>query len=76
MTRFKTFDEAATKGHPSDDIHHEITWWITRPMTLDEWIKLDDEMNKAFAVTFGESFDGYMGIAGPIPEVGEKEARS
>lgn len=68
MTRFKSFDEAAEKSHPSADIHHEITWWITRPMTLEEWSRLDDLMDDVLAQVVGDDF---MGVAGPIPELGE-----
>lgn len=67
MTRFKTFNEAAEKMHPSAEIHHEITWWITRPMTLKEWSDLDDAMCEAFSKAGIE--DEYMGVAGPIPEI-------
>lgn len=66
MTRFKTFDEAAEKSHPDKDVYHEITWWITRQMTMEEWSALDDAMDEAF-VKAGFTGDDYMGVAGPIP---------
>jgi hypothetical protein len=71
MTRFKTFDEAAAKPHPSDVIHHEIIWWITRPMTLKEWFALDEAMYDAFE-TAGLGGD-QIGIAGPMPAPKEDE---
>lgn len=71
MSRFKTFDEAAEKSHPSASVYHEITWWIQRPMTLREWADLDDAMCEAFEKV---GLDGkYMGVAGPIPEIGDEE---
>lgn len=63
--KFKTFHEAAEKLHPNADVYHEITWWISRPMTLAEWIVLDDAMCDAFEKAGLE--DEYMGVAGPIP---------
>ena len=68
MTRFKTFDEAAEKLHPSKKIYHEITWWIEKKLTIDEWIKLDDEMSKILEDIVGDKF---MGVAGPIPLEGD-----
>jgi len=65
MVAWKTFEEVYEKAHPSDDIYHEIVWWIQRQMTLDEWIKLDEAMTEAFQKA-GLS-DEFIGFAGPIP---------
>lgn len=65
MVTFKTFEEVEEKHHPSDNVYHEIVWWIQRQMTLDEWINLDQYMEEAFEKA--GLADNYMGFAGPIP---------
>lgn len=52
------------KSFPWNDVHHQVTWWITRPMTLAEWSKLDNLETKALSKVVGDNF---MGMAGPIP---------
>lgn len=64
MTRFKSFHEVAGAKHPSG-IYHEITWFIERELTLDEWAELDDKMSDVLHDIVGD--DAYFGIAGPIP---------
>lgn len=49
---------------PWSDVHHEINWWITRRLTMEEWIKLDDVGSEAMESVLGDDF---MGTAGPIP---------
>lgn len=59
------------RTYPWSDVHHEITWWITRQMTLKEWGRLDSLESEALYEVVGDNF---MGTAGPIPlEVGEEE---
>lgn len=67
MTRFKSFHEVEEHDDLPKDAYHEITWWIERELTLDEWIKLDDQMSQILEDMVGDKF---MGIAGPIPEIG------
>jgi hypothetical protein len=44
---------------------HEIVWYIQKPLTLDQWIELDDKMWEVFEETgIG---DETVGFAGPIP---------
>lgn len=56
---------------PWSDVHHEITWWITRPLTIDEWIELDDEESNVLSRIVGN--EHFMGTAGPIPELGNNK---
>ena len=58
------------KTFPWSDVYHEINWWITRPMTLDEWSELDDAECKAITSVIGDNF---MGTAGPIPFTNKEE---
>ena len=53
------------KTYPRRDIYHEVIWWITKQMTMDEWVKLDDAESEAISKIVGE--DNFMGTAGPIP---------
>jgi len=64
-------DSARVRSFPWADVHHEITWWITRPMTLQEWGELDNAENEVLYRIIGEH---YMGTAGPIPMPAEEEA--
>jgi hypothetical protein len=62
-------EHVQTRSFPWRDVHHEITWWITRPLTLREWNDLDDAESEVLARIVGE--DHFMGTAGPIPELAE-----
>jgi hypothetical protein len=57
-------DSARVKQFPWSDVYHEVQWWITRPMTFDEWVDLDDRESAVLASILGDDF---MGTAGPIP---------
>ena len=65
MRTFKTFDRAI-EDIEDGSIEHQITWYIERRLTLDEWIALDDAMDFAFEAA-GVSLDDVIGVAGPIP---------
>jgi hypothetical protein len=68
MKTFNTYSDA--EGElivDGDKVHHSITYYIQRTLTLDEWIALDNAMDEAFAKVFGDKFDDYFGLAGPIP---------
>ncbi len=69
MTRFKTFHEVEKKSHPSKDIHHEFVFWVFRPLTWDEYVKLDNALVDTFSDLLGED---HMGYSGPIPFPEEK----
>ena len=64
MTTYKSFEEVVEKHSKDEEIHHEILWWITRKMTLEEWQELDDKMSQVLYDIVGDDFAGY---AGPIP---------
>lgn len=42
-------------------IYHDIVFWIQEPLTLEQWITLDDRLEAAFGKI------KHMGTAGPIP---------
>lgn len=69
MKSFKTLHLAVESIPESDDIYHQITWYIKRPLTFDEWIALDDAQGEAFQ-NVGISLDDILGVAGPIPGIG------
>jgi hypothetical protein len=48
------------------DVHHEITWWISEPLTLQQWSDLDNAQFEAFE-SVGINPDNVSGVAGPIP---------
>jgi hypothetical protein len=62
-------EHVQTRSFPWKDVQHEITWWITRRLTLDEWSELDNAESEVLARIVGE--DHFMGTAGPIPELAE-----
>lgn len=62
-------DTYAVKSFPWSDVYHEVNWWIMRPMTIEEWIALDEAESKTLAKIVGG--DKFMGTAGPIPGTGE-----
>jgi len=51
---------------PNGEAYHEITWYINRQMTFEEWVALDDAQADAFEAV-GVSMEDVVGIAGPIP---------
>lgn len=53
------------KSFPWNDVYHEIVWWITRRLTMDEWSKLDDAESEVLSKIAGD--DNFIGTAGPIP---------
>jgi hypothetical protein len=66
MTRFKSWSEVTEhleKRYEDKGVYHEITWYLEKRLTLDEWAKLDDLQGQIF-----EDMDiPFWGIAGPIP---------
>lgn len=62
-------EHVQTRSFPWQDVQHEITWWITRRLTLKEWSELDDAESEVLARIVGD--DHFMGTAGPIPEISE-----
>lgn len=52
------------------DLYHEITWWISRPLNIDEWTELDNAESEVLSRIVGDG--NYSGTAGPIP-FAEKE---
>lgn len=58
-------EHVQTRSFPWQDVQHEITWWITRRLTLEEWSELDDAESEVLARIVGD--DHFMGTAGPIP---------
>lgn len=62
---FRIEDEAWVKTYPWSDVYHEVTWWITRPLTLGQWSALDDAETEAFKKVGIEN--NVVGTAGPIP---------
>src|SRR5579875_349832 len=58
-----------TRTVPWQNIQHEITWWITRRLTLDEWSELDDAESEVLARIVGDG--NFYGTAGPVPDVGD-----
>lgn len=63
----KSWEDVVNKQHPAEDIHHEITWWIEEPLTMEQWIELDNRQCEVFAEM---GIEKYTGVAGPIPELG------
>jgi len=72
MKRFKTIEMAFDSLEEGKTFNHEITWYIDRPLTWEEWIALDDAQGEAFEKV-GISLDDVVGIAGPIPFPPEDE---
>lgn len=58
------------RSFPWRDVYHEVIWWITRPMNIEEWSKMDDLESEALSSVVGDHF---MGTAGPIPLLEEDE---
>jgi hypothetical protein len=58
-------EHAQTRTFPWQEIQHEITWWITRRLTPEEWNDLDNAEDEVLARIVGA--DHYIGTAGPIP---------
>jgi len=65
-------EHARTRTFPWNDVQHEITWWITRRLTLDEWGELDDAESEVLARIVGD--EHFIGTAGPIPDPDEDES--
>lgn len=59
-------EHVRTRTFPWGDIQHEITWWITRCLTLDEWCELVDAESEVLARIVGD--DHFIGTAGPVPD--------
>jgi len=66
MKTFKTIDLAFEDIPEGVTFNHEIIYYIERPLTLDEWIALDEAQSDAFEKV-GISMEDVLGIAGPIP---------
>jgi hypothetical protein len=69
LNHYKTIDaalEAEPGLRPKDGLfHHELIYYIDCPLTLDQWIELDNKMSDVFDdMGIGEDV---MGFAGPIP---------
>lgn len=64
-------EHVRTRTFPWQDIQHEITWWITRRLTLDEWSELDDAESEVLARIVGD--DNFIGTAGPVPNEDDGE---
>jgi hypothetical protein len=62
-------EHVQTRSFPWKDVQHEITWWITRRLTLAEWSELDDAESEVLARIVGDDY--FMGTAGPIPDLSE-----
>ena len=60
-----TVEHAEVSSFPSADVEHVITWWITRPLSREEWRDLVDAEGDVLARIVGES--QFQGMAGPIP---------
>jgi len=58
-------EHKSVKTYPWSDVHHEVTWWITRPLTIDEWCDLDAAESEVLSRIVGN--DDFCGTAGPIP---------
>lgn len=62
-------EHVQTRSFPWSDVQHEITWWITRPLTFEEWNDLDNAESEVLARIVGDDY--FAGTAGPIPEISE-----
>jgi hypothetical protein len=54
----------AVTTFPWSDVYHEVRWWISKPLTIDEWGQLDDEESELLSKIVGDHFSG---TAGPMP---------
>jgi hypothetical protein len=67
VTRVYKTLEAYFEEWPEDKTcNHEFIWYVTPRLTMEQWIKLDDEMGDAFERA-GISLEDVVGVAGPIP---------
>lgn len=58
-------EHVQTRTFPWQDVEHEITWWITRRLTIEEWNELDNAESDVLSRIVGD--DDFAGTAGPIP---------
>ena len=63
-------EHVQTRSFPWKEVQHEITWWITRRLTLEEWNDLDDAESEVLARIVGD--EHFAGTAGPIPDIPEE----
>lgn len=59
-------EQAEVRSFPWADVAHTITWWITRPLTAEEFDELERAENEVLARIVGDGF--FHGIAGPVSE--------
>lgn len=64
MRTFKTWDMAVDEVLPEQE--HQIIYYISERLSLEQWIALDEAMDEAFEAA-GIDGDKVTGIAGPIP---------
>lgn len=67
--RFKTFQAAVDELMSTrPEVCHEFIYYVEQPMTLTQWVALDDAMSQAFAAA-GIDDDKVIGLCGPIPDM-------
>jgi len=64
--KFKTMEAVFETWDEERSFNHEFIWYVSVPLTLEQWIQLDDSMGEAFEAA-GISLDDVVGVAGPIP---------
>jgi hypothetical protein len=66
-------EHVQVKTFPWADVEHEITWWILRPLSAEEWGELDVAESELLGRIVGDS--QFQGMAGPIPLEMENDYR-
>jgi hypothetical protein len=59
-------EHAEVTSFPWGDVEHVVTWWITRPLTAEQWDELDNAESAVLARIVGEG--NFHGMAGPVPD--------
>lgn len=64
--QFRTMEAVFEAWDDDRRFDHEFIWYVSVPLTLEQWLVLDDAMGEAFEAA-GISLDDVVGVAGPIP---------
>jgi hypothetical protein len=66
LPKTATLQQVEVRTFPWRGVEHEITWWITRRLTLKEWSDLDNSECQVLTRIVGA--EHFAGTAGPVPE--------